>query len=372
MPRIVVLSYRLGGADGVSAEAEKWMVAFRSLGCSVTTVAGEGQADSVDPGLAAGAYLTGKVPPLPDEDLLASIVASADLFVVENLCSLPLNPPAAAAVARALAGRPALFRHHDLPWQRSAFVDWPAPPDDPAWCHVVTTHQSRRELQAHGIRAVTVHNMFDPYPATGDRNTTRKALGVGPDDLLVVQPTRAIARKGVDRGLALAEALGAAYWLVGRAEEGYQQTVEELLATASVPVRWGIIPELMSATSGIEHAYAAADVVAFPSTIEGFGNPPVEAALHMRPVAVGPYRVADELRSLGFGWFDASRPDEVAGWLAQGDDGLLHHNAAVARRHLNLERLPSVLAKLMERAGTSAPSWARTVSSGQKAQTRPS
>ena len=35
---------------------------------------------------------------------IADALASADLVVVENLCSLPLNPPAAAAVAQPITG----------------------------------------------------------------------------------------------------------------------------------------------------------------------------------------------------------------------------------------------------------------------------
>lgn len=353
--RTVVVSYRLGGPDGVSVEAAKWMAALRKLGCSVTTVAGEGEADYLDPGLAAGSYLTGKRPPSPDGASLRSVLATADLVVVENLCSLPLNPEASAVVADALAGRPALLRHHDLPWQREAFKAAPPPPDDPYWCHVVTTERSRLELRERGIDAVTVHNMFDPRPPVGDRDRARRLLGLREGDLLLVQPTRAIARKGIPAAIALAEALGAHYWLVGQAEEGYAQTLENLLRATPVAVHHGLLPGLMSPTEGIEHAYAAADLIAFPSTNEGFGNPPVEASLHLRPVAVGAYAAAEELRAMGFRWLNVHEPRQVQEWLARPDVEVLRHNCRIARLHLDLADLPERLAQLMERVGTPAP-----------------
>ena len=37
----------------------------------------------------------------------------------------------------------------------------------------------------------------------------------------MLQPTRAIARKGIDLGLALTAAVGGTYWLTGPAEDGY-------------------------------------------------------------------------------------------------------------------------------------------------------
>jgi hypothetical protein len=354
MVRVVVVSFRLGGADGVSTEAAKWEGAFRRLGCSVFTLAGEGRADLLDPGLAVGSYVSGKRAPLPDPELVCSALSGADLAVVENLCSLPLNPPASAVVAGALAGRPAILRHHDLPWQRERFAGAPPPPDDGAWCHVTTNDRSRLELARYGISAVTVRNAFAPFPPKGDRQATRRALGVGPDQLLVVQPTRAIARKGIPLGLALAEALGAWYWLVGPAEEGYGPVARGLLGNANVPVRWGTFGDV-TRDRGIEHAYAAADVVAFPSLWEGFGNPPVEASLHLRPVAVGNYPTAEELRALGFRWLDARRPDEVACWLGEPEEADLEHNADIARRHLNLDDLPARLAELMEMVGVSPP-----------------
>ena len=121
-----------------------------------------------------------------------------------------------------------------------------------------------------------------------------------------------------------------------------------------MPVRWGTFGDV-ARDPGIEHAYPAADLVAFPSLWEGFGNPPVEGSLHLRPVAVGNYPTAEELRGLGFRWLDVGRPGEVARWVGKPEEAVLQHNANVARRHLNLEDLPARLAQLMEIVGVRRP-----------------
>lgn len=341
---VAFVSFRLGHPDGVSVEAAKWAGAFRALGFRVTTVAGAGRADCLLPGLA----LDADAPPSPGE--LRDAFAAADLVVVENMCSLPLNRQAAEAVAGALRGRPALLHHHDLPWQQSRYTEETRfPPDDPEWVHVTVNHRSRIELAQRGITATAIPNCFHVEDPGGDRERARAALEVGPDERLLVQPTRAIPRKNVPAAIRLAEGLGATYWLVGDAEDGYGPELRRILDAAGTRVVHGM-PEGLA----IADSYAAADAVALPSTWEGFGNPTVESVVHRRPIAVGRYPVAREIAAYGLRWFPADDPGPLAAWLAAPDAALLDANLAIASRHFSLASLERRLASVVEHAGWAA------------------
>jgi glycosyltransferase involved in cell wall biosynthesis len=343
--RVAIVSFRLGGPDGVSVVADHWGEAFRRLGWSVRTVAGAGRADRLLPGLAMDAT--------PGPDLagpLAGALAGTDLVVVENICSLPRNPAATAALAGLLAGRPAILHHHDLPWQRAEFGDLPGwPPDDPAWAHVTINQLSRRELADRGIAATTVYGGFPP-PAPGRRGLARARLGVAPDQRLLLQPTRAIARKNVPAGLAMAEGLGADYWLTGPEEDGYGPELDRLLAATTCRVHRRVPAGLT-----MDDAYAACDAVVFPSTWEGFGAPLIEASLHRRPLAVGDYPVAAELAAFGFRWFPADDPTPLKAFLDHPDPSLLAANHDIARRRFSLDALTGQLAALLAEAGWGRP-----------------
>ncbi|MEO5964116.1 MAG: glycosyltransferase, partial [Candidatus Limnocylindrales bacterium] len=183
-----------------------------------------------------------------------------------------------------------------------------------------------------GFAVETIYNGFDTHPALGDRSGTRAWLGVDDDTVLVAHPVRAIARKNIAAALAFAEGLGATYWITGATEEGYDTELANLFAHARCPV-------IHRHRAHLADIYAAADVIAFPSTWEGFGNPPIEAAIHRRPVMVGHYPVADELRALGFRWFEPDDVDGVSRFLADPDPHLLDHNQRVAETHLSYETM---------------------------------
>src|SRR5262249_51134313 len=147
-----------------------------------------------------------------DERALTRAIDRADLVVVDNICSLPLNVGAARAVERVAAAHTGrvVFRHHDLPWQRRnlAHLDAEFPPRIQGALHATINFRSRRELDARGYaNTATIHNYFDLEPPEGDRGGTRKQFDFADDEFVVFQPARAIPRKNVPGGLRFAQQL---------------------------------------------------------------------------------------------------------------------------------------------------------------------
>ncbi|HEV7525070.1 MAG TPA: glycosyltransferase family 4 protein [Acidimicrobiia bacterium] len=323
-PQAVTVSFRLGGDDGVSVEARKWTGALHELGFETRRVAGtlEGASapdDVVIPTLAIGAN-----DPV-DPAALRAALEGADLVIVDNLCSLPLNVDAARTVAAVVSAHPGrvCFRHHDLPWQRRqlAHLEDEFPPRTDGALHATINLRSRRELHARGYGdAVTVHNYFDLDPPPGDRAVTRSQLGFADDDFVLFQPARAIERKNVPGALRfahqlhpLAPDLPLRLWISGPAEDGYAPVLDRIIERAEIPVSVG-----RAATAS--DAYAASDLVLFPSTWEGFGNPVVEAIAYRRACAAYPYPVLAELVAAGVRVFSTQQPEAVVKFLAESTE----------------------------------------------------
>ena len=175
-------------------------------------------------------------------------------------------------------------------------------------------------------------------------------MGLPHDHLVVGHPVRAIDRKNVPAAVALAERLGATYWLLGPAEEGYGPELDRVLGAARCPVVHHPWPDA-------EGIYLAVDHITFPSTWEGFGNPPLEASLYRRTVSVGDYAVAGELRSFGFDWFSPSDVDGIrtasstptSRTRSPGRTG----NQRIARESFSIDRMAVDLAAVLDEAGWS-------------------
>ena len=375
-PVASLVSFRLGGPDGVSVQAATWGRALKRLGYRLRRVAGEladgpRPGDVVVPGLTVAAEAVpgpgGQRPAAPQGpsagELRAALAGSA-VVVVENVLSLPLHLEAARVLTAVLAELPAetrvLLHHHDFAWQRPETASvTELPPRLPCAVHVTINDFSCRELAERGIEAVTVRNAFDLDAPRGRREETRAVLRVGADDLLVLQPTRAIARKNIPAALALAEGLAGRldrpvrFWLPGPAEDGYAAALAEVVAAASVPVLRDTPGSLRLAGAGagpadMGDAYAACDLVTFPSTGgEGFGQPVIESVWADRPLAVLSYPALEEILALGFSFLPADDPDAVAEALRHPDAPAAARNRALAEAHFSMAALERSLGALL-------------------------
>ncbi len=239
-----------------------------------------------------------------------------------------------------------MLHHHDPPWQRAQCAHvTELPPTDPAWRHVTINRLTEAEMAARGIEATTIYNGFDTDAAAASAPTTRRRSAWRRTSACSCTPCAPSLARTSPPPSRWPRRSDATYWLVGPAEDGYGDELGSILAAAPGRVIHAPSP------GTIHDAYAATDAVAFPSTWEGFGNPPIEAAIHRRPVAVGPYPVAEELRALGFRWFDPTRPADLDAFLRAPDDALHDHNEALVRTHFGLDRLAADVRQLLAEAG---------------------
>ena len=252
-----------------------------------------------------------------------------ELLIVENALTIPMNIPLGLALTEFIAetGFPVIAHHHDFYWERQRFLvncvwDYLAmafPPTLPSIRHVVINSLAARELAFRaGVSAMIVPNVMDfdrlPNPPDGYTADIREALGVAADELLILQPTRVVQRKGIEHAIELTRRLGLRARLVishasGDEGNGYETRLREYAKLMGVSVNFEaeIIRDARGRTVDdrkvytLDDVYPSADLVTYPSTIEGFGNAFLEAIYFRRPLVVNNYSIYDvDIKPKGF------------------------------------------------------------------------
>ncbi len=307
-----------------------------------------------------------------------------DLLVVENASAIPLNLPLGLAIAELVAetGLPTIAHHHDFHWERQRFLvnavpdilGAAFPPGHPAIRHVVLNSVQAFALASRlGLTSRIVPNVMEferpPGHPTVDPAIVRSDLGVGPGELLILQPTRVIQRKGIEHAIEFTRRLGRPARLVishASGDEGpeYEVRVRDYARLLGVDVRFEaeIVGDRPGRTADgrmvytLADVYPAADFVTYPSAFEGFGNAFLEAVYHRRPILVNNYSTYEvDIRPRGFRavWFDTyigeetmalarhllDDPVEAAAWADR--------NYALGARHFSFTVLRHRLADLL-------------------------
>ena len=240
------------------------------------------------------------------------------------------------ARGRAPPSRPAVAAARRPP----TITDLPPRPDRRA-----ARRRSTRSPGASSRRAASTR-WRSPTPSTstrppGDRDETRAALGFAPTSSSCCSPRGRSPARTCPAALRFAEELARARGAATRARSGSparprtatRPTLDRAPRRGAGPVTVGLGPSPAD-------AYAAADVVVFPSTVEGFGNPVIESVIARRPLVVGHYPVLDEILAHGFELFAVDEPEAVAKWLADPDPGAARPQRRPRPRALRARRPP--------------------------------
>ena len=344
---IGLISTRFAGSDGVSLESNKWGDVLKEEGHANFWYAGRLDRDPEislcipeayfgDPeNLWINSYvwgrhtrsrrITGRIMDFASylKDTLYQFVDKFDLDILipQNILAIPMHIPLGIAMTEFLAETemPAIAHHHDFYWERKRFLvnavsdllEMAFPPiTDDSVQHVVINKAAQEELAwRKGMSSIVMHNVFDfenPAPGIDDYSRDlREEIGIGKDDFMVLQPTRVVARKGIEHAIHMIRMLGdPRYKLVvshdsGDEGEAYKDMLISLAKESNVDLVF-----ISSRVGEKRHfdvhgrkiytlwdVYPHADLVSYPSRYEGFGNGLLEAIYFKIPVLVNRYPI---------------------------------------------------------------------------------
>lgn len=348
--KIGFVSTRFAGTDGVTLESSKWAEILKACGHDYYWFAGELDRSPKRCFLVPEAHFKHEQNQWIDEKIfgrktrtpavtdmihtLKSLLKTKlrefidtfaiDLLIVENALTIPMHVPLGIAITEVIVetGIPTIAHHHDFYWERTRFLVNAAgdylrmafPPNLHNIEHVVINSSAQEELALRtGISSMIIPNILDfenpPVIDEQKNRTIRESIGLAPDDIMILQPTRIVQRKGIEHAIELVKALdNPRYKLVISHEAGDEgfEYVEWLIEDAKrhgvnlviVQLRfddpWN--PKDESFSGQPDHftlldIYPHADFITYPSLYEGFGNAFLEAVYFRKPMLINRYAI---------------------------------------------------------------------------------
>lgn len=368
--KALICHYRVGRTDGVSLEITKRVSILEEMGWEICLLAGTGSdgADFIIPELdfdrtevrkiAENSFnvlkdYTSELVLMDDIDHLAGIIATKlktiideinpDFLLIHNILSHGRHISSALAFYNVLKETeiPSLATHHDFYWERDdfkepscrsidQFLQKYVPPVLPHLEHAVISTRAAASLRKRSaINAAVIPDTLDftmpPWEKDGFNKDFLKTFDLSENDILILQATRIVKRKGIElilpiieklndkkflrqlvgkqlyNGKTITETSKFVYIIAGYAEqeaEKYLQTIISHLEERNIPYR--NIQSKISAEREIDESekkfsifdtYAYTDIVSYPSLFEGWGNQFIEAVFAKKPIMVYEYPV---------------------------------------------------------------------------------
>ncbi len=367
--RIGIFHYKIEGTDGVSLELNKWKEVLERAGHKAFLLGGEVGDDNplvypelhhqTDIARRLYRYTFVSQDDFPSEKHYRTalyreaekaekrleewiVTHDIDFMIPQNIWSVAMNPAVAIAMDRVLRKHhiPALAQHHDFYWERiggfkptcdtaRAVIDAYLPPKHTLYSHVVINTQSHDQLlQRKGIESVIIPNVFDfsgdPWVKDSYNSDLRSAIGLNDHDVLILQATRIVERKGIEAAVELTAEMekmrdrleGKRLWngrtftsdssivlvLAGYASDDasgtYVKRLKDLARKKNVKILCigDQVGHERSTANGVKcyslwDTYVHADIITYPSYWEGWGNQFLEGLFAKVPMVVYEYPV---------------------------------------------------------------------------------
>lgn len=306
------------------------------------------------------------------------------LLIVQNALAIPMNIPLGLALTEFIAetGFPTIGHHHDFFWERKRFLvncvgdylQMGFPPNLPSIRHVAISSWAASEMSRRtGTSAMVIPNVMDfdnpPPPLDDYADGLRQDLGLKPEERFILQPTRVVQRKGIEHAIELVKRLNLKACLVishASGDEGndYERRVRDFADLLGVRARFvaniirpqrGFTPDKRKVYS-LWDVYPQADLVTYPSTIEGFGNAFLESVYFHKPIVVNNYSIyAIDIKPKGFRVieFDGFISDETVELTQRVLENpqlvqeMTEHNYQLAKQHFSYSVLERRLKTLI-------------------------
>ncbi len=308
-----------------------------------------------------------------------------DLIIPENALAIPMNIPLGLAITEFIAETciPTIAHHHDFSWERPRFlinacrdyINMAFPPHLPSIRHVVINSLASEQLSfRRGISNSVIPNVLDfatePQPLDDYCNDLRERIGLGKDDLFVLQPTRIVPRKWIERSIEIVRNLNLKNPMLvishGMEDEGddYFDRIEDYSRAMGVKITR--IDDLISSERttrpkrgklfSVADIYQSADLVTYPSGYEGFGNAFLETIYYRKPIVVNRYSIyIADIEPIGFdvivinGFISSGTIAQIKEVLEDKDrlEAMADRNYQIGMKYFSYEVLEEKLLHLM-------------------------